>query len=184
MLRAVASGCCLALLVLSGCASKAPAPAPDPDIRLVRSARGAAIAISDQLLFATGSASLRAESGEVMDKVAEILKRKARKTVLVEGHTDNTGSAALNQRLSGERAAAVRDALVARGVDGSTLSAKGYGFAEPVDSNATPEGRQANRRAEVVFPGETVEALAQETREQFSFSRSFHDTLNAIKSAF
>lgn len=184
MLRAVAGSCCLAVFLLSGCASKPAAPAADPDIRLVRSARGAAIAISDQLLFSTGSATLRPESDEVMDKVAEILKRKARKQVLVEGHTDNTGSAALNQRLSTDRANAVRSALVARGVDGGTLSAKGYGFAEPVEDNATPEGRQANRRAEVVFPGETVEALAQETKEQFSFSRSFRETMNAIKSAF
>lgn len=175
--------CSLLCVLLAACAS-APPQAKDPDVRLVQSVRGAAIAISDQILFASGSASLRPESGEVMDKLAVILKRKARKQVFVEGHTDNVGSQALNQRLSDERAKAVREALGQRGVPLASMLPKGYGFAEPIESNATPEGRQANRRAEVVFPGESVDELARETQDQFSFSRSFNEAVKAIRNAF
>lgn len=173
------------LAVLSGCANKpADTSSKREDIRLIQSTRGAAIAIQDQLLFASGSATLRAGADEVMGKVAEILKAKAKSQVLIEGHTDNVGSIALNQKLSEDRASAVRQALISRGIDGRRMAAKGYGFTEPLESNATPEGRQANRRAEVVFPGETIESLTKDTEEQFSFSRVFNDALKSLKSAF
>ena len=68
--------------------------------------------------------------------------------VTVEGHTDSTGSAALNERLSLARAQAVRDALVIRGVAADLLDAEGYGAAWPVASNETSEGREQNRRIE------------------------------------
>ena len=68
----------------------------------------------------------------------------------MQGHTDSTGSAAFNQSLSERRAAAVSDWLGGHGVDPATLTQTGYGASRPVADNGTPEGRQANRRVEVV----------------------------------
>ena len=69
----------------------------------------------------------------------------------IEGHTDATGQAAANQTLSERRAAAVREALVAQfAIDGARLTSKGLGQSKPVGPNTTPEGRQQNRRVELV----------------------------------
>lgn len=71
--------------------------------------------------------------------------------LLIEGHTDNTGSAEINQSLSEKRAEAVKAYLVSTfGIDASRLEAKGFGASKPVASNDTPEGRQQNRRVELV----------------------------------
>ena len=71
--------------------------------------------------------------------------------LLIEGHTDNVGQAAANQTLSDKRAAAVKATLVeSYGVDGARLQTKGFGPSKPVQSNDTPEGRQMNRRVELV----------------------------------
>jgi len=70
-------------------------------------------------------------------------------TARIEGHTDSSGSAEINQQLSQQRAEAVMQALEARGVDAARLSAEGYGAERPLASNDTEEGRSANRRVEV-----------------------------------
>ena len=73
------------------------------------------------------------------------------RTIVIEGHTDNVGEDASNQDLSDRRAASVREFLIAKyGVDGSRLEAKGFGESNPVSPNSTPEGRQNNRRVELV----------------------------------
>jgi len=80
-----------------------------------------------------------------------MLAAHAELALTIEGHTDNTGSAAANQTLSEQRAAAVKQYLVAHyGVDAARLDAKGFGASKPVASNDTPEGRQQNRRVELV----------------------------------
>lgn len=169
--------------VLTGCASAPPDPNKDA-IRLVQSKRGAAIAIQDRLLFDVGSAVLRPGSEEVMDKVADILKAKAQSQVMIEGHTDNQGSGEYNMKLSENRALSVRQALVSRGIDAGRMTTKGYGFTEPVDTNDTPEGRQLNRRAEVVFPGTTVEELKKGSEEKFNFGGVVRNALGSIKKLF
>jgi outer membrane protein OmpA-like peptidoglycan-associated protein len=68
----------------------------------------------------------------------------------IEGHTDNTGNSKLNQTLSESRAAAVMERLLQMGIEGSRLTAKGYGMDKPIDSNDTDEGRAKNRRVEFV----------------------------------
>jgi len=82
----------------------------------------------------------------------------------VEGHTDNVGGDAYNQRLSEQRAEAVRDYIVAQGVPGSSVKATGFGMADPVASNDTPAGRQQNRRVEIVVSGEPIGVAPSDVR--------------------
>ena len=85
----------------------------------------------------------------VLDLVARSLLDWPSVRVEIAGHTDAVGSEASNQRLSQQRAGAVRDWLVARGVDPGRLVARGYGESEPIDDNDTPGGRARNRRVEL-----------------------------------
>ena len=99
--------------------------------------------------FASGSAALPAESRGVLDRSAQAIRGAPDGTVLqVGGHTDNTGDPAANQRLSQQRAEAVRDYLVGRGVPAASLTARGFGSSDPVADNATEAGRFRNRRIE------------------------------------
>lgn len=103
------------------------------------------------ILFDVGSATIRPESTPTLEKIGEMLKKHAELKLEIEGHTDNTGSAAANQKLSEARAAAVKTYLVSTyEVDDGRLSAKGFGASKPIASNDTPEGRQQNRRVELV----------------------------------
>lgn len=99
--------------------------------------------------FATGTATLTDSAQAVLDRVAAALKEFSDVRVEVGGHTDNTGSASVNRRLSQQRADAVRAYLVSQGVEESRLVARGYGPSKPVTSNATAEGRAQNRRVEL-----------------------------------
>lgn len=98
--------------------------------------------------FATSSAEIEPTSADLLDRVAEAA-RDCPGVLRVEGHTDSTGSADLNETLSRARARAVRSALIERGVDPARLIAQGYGARVPIASNATPEGRARNRRIEI-----------------------------------
>jgi len=99
--------------------------------------------------FAQGSAQIPADNYDFLNKAAAVMKSApAGTTVQIGGHTDNSGDASSNMRLSQERADAVRDYLIKQGVDGSMLVAKGYGDTQPTGSNDTDEGRFRNRRIE------------------------------------
>ncbi|MGI9034866.1 MAG: OmpA family protein [Pyrinomonadaceae bacterium] len=99
--------------------------------------------------FASGSSEIPANAQPILQKAAEILKSQPVETVIeVSGHTDNTGNAADNQKLSQERAGAVRAALLKLGVSDKMLTAKGYGDTKPKASNETEDGRFQNRRIE------------------------------------
>ena len=103
------------------------------------------------ILFATGSAELRPESTPTLEDIADALRRDSALRLRIEGHTDNIGDAAVNQRLSEQRAQAVVAFLVQRkGVDAGRLEAVGLGQERPAADNGTPEGRQTNRRVELV----------------------------------
>jgi outer membrane protein OmpA-like peptidoglycan-associated protein len=84
-----------------------------------------------------------------LDRIAQILIKYPQTTIVVEGHTDSTGSDAYNQGLSERRALSVQRLLVDRGVAPARISTVGYGEARPVATNDTPEGRQMNRRVEI-----------------------------------
>lgn len=102
--------------------------------------------------FPTASAQIPSESRAFLDKAALAIKAAPAGTVIeIEGNTDNTGDSASNLRLSQQRAGAVRDYLVQRGVDASTLTTKGNGDTKPVASNDTEEARFRNRRIEFII---------------------------------
>ncbi|HKT59494.1 MAG TPA: OmpA family protein [Gemmatimonadales bacterium] len=103
------------------------------------------------IYFDTGSDRIRPESTPTLKEIGAMLTEHAELKLTIEGHTDDVGQASANQALSEKRAAAVREYLIATyQVDGSRLSAKGLGQSKPAASNATPEGRQQNRRVELV----------------------------------
>ena len=103
------------------------------------------------ILFETARSAVRGESAPTLKEIAAALKEHPDLRVRIEGHTDNTGSADANMRLSQERAAAVKDVLVKEhGIDASRLETAGLGDTKPVADNKTPEGRSSNRRVEVV----------------------------------
>ena len=119
------------------------------------SARGLIVNMSD-VLFDTGSADLKPGAREKLAKISGILLAHAGLTLQVEGHTDSVGTDEFNMELSGRRADAVRDYLAQEGVPASSMSAKGFGKTQPVASNDTPEGRQRNRRVELVVNGDVI----------------------------
>jgi len=102
--------------------------------------------VLERVFFETDSAKLKPESAETLDKVAASLKDFPDVKIQVAGHTDSTGSAAHNMKLSDARATAVMNYLIGKGVNPSMLSAKGYGKNEPIADNKTVEGRAQNRR--------------------------------------
>jgi OmpA-OmpF porin, OOP family len=110
------------------------------------------ILIIGKIQFTTGSTDIEQSSDPLLDQIAQALDANPQvKKVRIEGHTDNVGGTALNQKLSEERAAAVKKALVKRGVDGDRLETRGYGETRPIAPNASPGGRQKNRRVEFVI---------------------------------
>jgi len=84
-----------------------------------------------------------------LNGVAEILKKNPAMTIVLQGHTDNVGSADYNQKLSGKRANFVKDYLVNRGISSGRISCEGYGFSQPVATNTTDFGRSLNRRVTI-----------------------------------
>lgn len=127
-----------------------PGPKPGcPDPTIIVKVVGDRILILQPINFETGSTKILPESTGVVDQVAQVLNKTPQlQKVLVEGHTDNVGGAAYNQKLSDNRAKAVVDALVARGVAPSRLTSRGWGLSKPLTTNATEAGRAKNRRVE------------------------------------
>ena len=118
-------------------------------------ARGLIVNIND-VLFDFDRFTLKPGAREKMAKVSGILLAYPGLKIQVEGHTDSVGTDEYNQRLSEERADAVRDYLVEQGVPADTVTAVGLGKADPVASNDTAVGRQQNRRVELVVSGEPI----------------------------
>ena len=106
--------------------------------------------VTNNILFETGKATLKPESMEEIQKVAEYMKKNPRVRFEVQGHTDNQGSDAINDPLSQQRAEAVVKALADLGVDDFNLKAVGKGSHEPVADNKTEAGRAKNRRVEFI----------------------------------
>jgi outer membrane protein OmpA-like peptidoglycan-associated protein len=101
---------------------------------------------AENVLFATGSATLIASGKKELDIIADYLKQYQGFAIRLEGHTDNTGNAKLNKTLSEKRANAAKTYLVSRGVDESRLTTEGFGDTQPIADNKTADGRKKNRR--------------------------------------
>jgi len=114
------------------------------------------IANMGDVLFQTGKYELKPEARERLAKVSGILLAYSSLKVAIEGHTDAVGTDDYNQRLSEQRAASVRDYLVTQGVPAPAVTVRGLGKMQPIASNDTPEGRQRNRRVELVLSGEAI----------------------------
>src|SRR4029077_1091089 len=108
------------------------------------------------VLFKTGSYELLAGARERLAQVSGIVMAYPGLHLDVEGHTDSVGSDEYNLQLSQKRAQAVRDYLVQQGIPESAIAFRGLGKSAPVATNDTPEGRQQNRRVELVLSGEAI----------------------------
>jgi outer membrane protein OmpA-like peptidoglycan-associated protein len=132
---------------------------------LQQTSRGLVISLSD-ILFDLNKATLKPGAEANIRRIAAVLKQYPEHQIAVEGHTDSLGTDAYNQRLSEQRAEAVRTALIAGGVDSGKISARGFGESQPVADNGNAAGRQQNRRVEVVVlgAGTVADAMRTQTR--------------------
>jgi outer membrane protein OmpA-like peptidoglycan-associated protein len=121
------------------------------DIDVINTGSELIVRMPNGILFDIDSAALRPQVQSDLNVLAGNLLRYPNSTIFVVGHTDNTGSAAHNQQLSQRRAQSVASVLMAGGVAPARIIATGRGEDQPIASNLTPEGRQANRRVEITI---------------------------------
>jgi outer membrane protein OmpA-like peptidoglycan-associated protein len=112
--------------------------------------RGVVITLGD-VLFATGQTELQPEAVSNLEDVVELLQTEPDKRIRIEGHTDSTGPANVNMRISQQRAEAVRNQLVVMGIEADRIRAVGMGEDFPIASNESEEGRSRNRRVDVIL---------------------------------
>jgi OmpA-OmpF porin, OOP family len=120
------------------------------ELQADRTERGLVVTLGDEVLFDVDEAELKPGGMQRLARVAEFLRQNPDRNVLIEGHTDSTAPDDYNLALSQRRANAVEDFLIAQGVDPTRISAIGYGEQQPIATNDTVAGRQANRRVEIV----------------------------------
>ena len=119
--------------------------------------RGLVVTMAD-VLFDVGKYNLRPEARERLARLSGIISSHPGLNLRVEGYTDSTGSDEFNQKLSEQRAAETRSFLIVQGLDERTITAQGLGKANPIADNSTAEGRQRNRRVEIIVSGEIIGA--------------------------
>jgi outer membrane protein OmpA-like peptidoglycan-associated protein len=107
------------------------------------------VTMSEAILFDRNSTAMKSGAKQQLEKMAEVMARYPENDILVTGHTDNTGSEKYNQDLSERRAKTVKNYLILKGISAGRITSMGFGETMPVASNATPEGRQKNRRVEI-----------------------------------
>ena len=112
---------------------------------------GIKVTFASGILFNTGKYDLSASSKTALTKFSQTLKDYPDTNIMIYGHTDNVGSDAMNQTLSENRANAVKNYLVAQGVNSSRITTKGMGETSPVQTNETEAGRSQNRRVEIAI---------------------------------
>ncbi|MGQ0560770.1 MAG: OmpA family protein [Gemmatimonadota bacterium] len=122
-----------------------------PGARVERVGEGIVVTFDSGLLFAYDSDAIQGAARENLTNLAESLEEYDDTDVLIVGHTDATGSDSYNQGLSERRAASAARYLVSRGVENTRIRTAGRGEIEPIETNASAEGRAQNRRVEVVI---------------------------------
>lgn len=113
---------------------------------VVKSDNGIQVFLKNDILFATNSSELTADSMQTLTDLNRVLKKYPQNRIVVQGYTDSTGTDAINNRLSKERAKAVYDFLLGSGLKTKSITYIGYGSANPIASNSTAAGRAQNRR--------------------------------------
>ncbi len=109
------------------------------------------IIVLSEVLFETNSYYLREELYPTLDSIANYLRKESKSTTTVSGHTDNTGKESFNLQLSSQRAEAVAEYLLDKGIDPERVNFIGFGSSVPIQPNDTPEGRRKNRRVEILI---------------------------------
>ena len=109
------------------------------------------VTFNDKILFATGKSDLSDASRSALGKFAASLVQSPETDIAIYGHTDNTGSRAVNQKLSEERAQAVANYLIGQKVDPVRITTRGLAYDSPIADNSTEEGRAQNRRVEILI---------------------------------
>ena len=130
-----------------------------PEAAIAREGDKLYVALPSGILFDVDKAEVRPAARDSIARAAEVLVKYPDTHITVEGHTDATGSSDYNQRLSGRRADSVMVLLMRDGVPAKRMDRKGYGESDPVADNATPGGRQSNRRVQLeIRPNEKLKA--------------------------
>lgn len=136
-----------------------PPPPPDPNEELAKALDNLGAQSSDQgrvvrlssAQFKPGETQFEPSDSQRIDSIVTILRDHPETHLIIEGFTDSRGSEAANKKIATERADAVRQMLVDRGIDASRLQTKGLGEAQPIADNGTAAGREQNRRVELIF---------------------------------
>jgi OmpA-OmpF porin, OOP family len=131
------------------------------DLKVQKTERGLVLTLGD-VLFDTSQATLKPGAYGTLDRLATALRENSGRKVLIEGHTDNVGSDVSNQGLSERRAQSVQSALIQREVARNQVSALGKGENFPVASNDSADGRQSNRRVELIFTEDQTRVAADQ----------------------
>ena len=136
------------------------------DAKVERVGEGIKITFNSGILFDINSDKLKPVAVQNVDQLGVILNKYKDTDILIEGHTDSTGSEKTNMVLSDERATSVSGELKSRGVPGRRITTHGYGESQPVADNGTMEGRASNRRVEVaVFANNKLKQAAKENKQ-------------------
>lgn len=121
------------------------------ELKAKQTDRGYVMTLGD-VLFDYNRANLRSGAQQNLYRLISFLEARPEQTIIIEGHTDSTGSESYNLDLSERRAQAVQNFLISNGINPQRITARGYGESYPVASNSNEAGRQQNRRVEIVFP--------------------------------
>jgi outer membrane protein OmpA-like peptidoglycan-associated protein len=119
-------------------------------LRVLKTKRGSFL-YTEPILFNSGASGMRESSVPKLKRIAEFLARNPAAKLEILGHTDNLGPEPVNLKVSAERAASIKKFLVSQGIDSARIQSKGLGSADPLESNNTQLGRQANRRIEFLI---------------------------------
>jgi outer membrane protein OmpA-like peptidoglycan-associated protein len=130
--------------------------------KVERVGEGIKITFDSGLMFATDQSALNTETKENLTNLSSTLEKYEDTNVLIEGHTDNTGTNEYNMELSKKRASSVQDYLVSLGLNYQRLQIAGYGENQPITENDSASGRQANRRVEVaIYANDKMQRMAK-----------------------
>jgi len=118
------------------------------------------VSLDEKLMFEIGKYKVSAKGTEAIKKLSEVLEKNPEINILIEGHTDNTGTVKVNWKLSTERALAITTILLENdSIDARRVTSAGRGQYSPIDSNKTPEGRARNRRCEIILTPKLAELM-------------------------